>query len=160
MSAIAVFHKLPRSKIPDLEDAAKPRKRLFRRAEDRYFEFLAENSQKLSDYPWSGYVYGTLLPFLDEKGVHLMQSGFDELGGGLTEARNATHFIFTCDHKNDYLSALNPSNFSRDELRIYYEEFNEEEWPQAGEAMMDAVVTLRNNLERVDGDSIIVFGIL
>ena len=159
MSAIAVFHKLARSKIPDLEAAATPRKKLFGRAEDRYFDFLAENPEKLGDYAWSGYVSGTVLPFLDDKGIQLMSSGYDELGGRLTEARNATHFIFTSDHKNAYFDALDPGNFSKDELRTYYEAFNEEGWPQAGDAMMDAVVALRDSLQTVDDESIIVFGV-
>ena len=161
MSAIAEFYKLDKAKAEELRRASKPEKRFLGRPKDRYFEFLKTQAQALREYDWSGYVYATLLPYLDERGMKLMDSGreYDEMSTFLTEARSATHFIFTTDHKERYLNSLKPSNFEKEELRKYYEEFCEEEWPEAGDAMLDGIETLYENLKEVDDDSIIVFAV-
>lgn len=159
MAAVAEFYKLDKSRIPELRESARRRRRLFRSAEDRYFSFLEESAERLKSYDWSGYVYATLLPYLDERNITLMSSEFDDLGAELTELRESTHFILTAEHKNNHLAELDSALFNKEELAKYFEEFNGETWPDAGDAMLNAISVLRDNLEQVDDGSIVIFAI-
>lgn len=159
MSAIADFILVGQNHLKELREAAVPRKGWFGKTKDRYFDVLGSRGTKLTAYDWSGYFFATLLPYLDEKGIHIMKSEFDELSTFLTDARCATTFILTDQHKRDYLTKLDPKDYDKDTLRKYYEEFNETEEPEAGQAMLDAITVLQENLRQLEPSKVIILGI-
>jgi len=159
MSAIATFTMMPAAALPDLRAAAAPKKSLFGKPKDTFAAYLAEHGSEVADYPWSGYVLGTLLVYLEEQGMNLMVGEYDELGTRLCEARGATYFIFTPEHKRALLAQLDPNRFSEEALRDYYNEFNEVEEPDSGRPMLDGIRSFAQSLEALDDSSVIVFGV-
>ncbi|MCS6263119.1 MAG: hypothetical protein H8K11_05120 [Nitrospira sp.] len=159
MSAIASFIKLPKTAIEGLRQVALPRKRLFGTPRDSYLDYLQQHGQEVADYQWSGFVLGTLLPYLDEQHqITLMDSEYDELGKFLTDSRKATHFIFTDAHKRAFLSKLD-GQFSEQAMRDYFCGFNETDEPDAGKWMFDGIQAFRQSLSTLDESSVIIFSI-
>jgi hypothetical protein len=151
MSAIATFIQLPKAALDGLRQAV---------AQGRYRDYLQQQGRTVADYEWSGYILATLLPYLQEvHQIDLMRSEHDDLATFLTERQQATHFIFTDAHRQAYHDRLDPQSFSEEQLRDYYNEFNETEEPDAGQPMLDGIRALRQSLGAVDEGSVIVFSI-
>jgi hypothetical protein len=160
MSATASFFMMPRSAIDGLRKSAVPRKRLFGKPKDTYWKYLRDNGREAARYAWSGYVLGTLLPYLEEHhDIQLMKSEFDELSTYLTNTRGATCFVFTETHKRHYLEKLAPQSYSLESLRDYYDDFNGVHEPVSGRWMLDGIQCLRECLAGLNPDSVIVFSI-
>jgi|SRR5436190_13565548 len=151
MSAIASFIKLPKTSLDELRLAA---------SGGGYHGFLHRSGKEVADYDGSGYIFGTLLPYLDEQHqIDLEHSEHDELGLFLTQTLEATHFIFTYAHRQAYLDKLAPEFFSEERLRDYSNEFNETDEPESGRAMVDGVRVLQQSLSTLDESSVILFSI-
>ena len=158
MSAIARFIKLPKTALYGLDSVAAPRKRLFGSPRDTYHDYLGQHGEEVADYKWSGYVLATLLPYLEERHqIDLMKSEYDPLASSLTEARGAAHFILTNALKSKYLDKLVSLSVSEEEVRDYYNEFNETRESESGKPMLDGLQAFRQALARVDDSSVIVF---
>src|SRR4051794_35832947 len=71
-------------------------------------------------FDWSGYYFVVLLTCLDEQGVDLMDEERDAAASALGE----TTFVFTPAHRA-HLGRLDPGDDAEDDLRRYFEEFNE-----------------------------------
>jgi|SRR5689334_12301445 len=158
MSAIASFVQLPTSALGGLRTSAVPKKTFFGSTQDKYEDYLRQHGRSVAEYPWSGYVLATLLVFLQQRGIDLMHSEYDDLATFLTNSRRATHFIFTHAHRLAYLDQLTNS-FSEVELRDYYNQFNGVAELDAGKPMRDGVATIRDSLASIDKDSVVLFGI-
>ncbi|SRR6266542_3282612 len=158
MSAIASFIQLPTSALGGLRSAAVPKKTFFGSTLDKYDQYLQQNGRPVAEYPWSGYVLATLLVFLQQRGIDLMHSEQDDLATFITNARRATHFIFTDAHRLGYLDELSNS-FSEAELRDYYNQFNGTAEPDAGKPMLDGVTAIHDSLASIDKDSVVLFSI-
>ena len=159
MSAIASFVLVPKSALAELRAAATPLKGWFGKPKDAYPAVLRGAGKEASRYGWSGYVLATLLPYLAERHVDLMESEYGELADYLTKVRGSTHFIFTEKHKQSHLYSLSPDSYSERELRDYYNRFNETNEPEAGKPMLDGIRALQQSLASVDQDSVVVFSI-
>lgn len=150
MSAIASFIKIPGSSLGRLREAADG-------AGDDYNALLAEGVA-VAEYRWSGYVLGTLLPYLRETHqIDLMHSEHADLSKLLTETTGATHFILTPAQRAAYLDKLAPELFSETEMRDYFNDFNETNEQDIGKAMLDGIAAFRQSLSQLDDASIIVF---
>jgi hypothetical protein len=158
MSAIASFIQLPTSALAGLRTVAVPKKTFFGSTRDKYGEYLQQNGRPVAEYPWSGYVLATLLTYLDARGIGLMNSEHGELSTFLTNARGATHFVFTHDQKLAYLDKLS-GPFSQDELRDYYNEFNDAAEADSGKPMLDGITAFRDTLAAIEKDSVVLFSI-
>lgn len=151
MSAIASFILLPKTDLDGLRQAS---------TEGNYHNYLEQHGREVAEYEWSGYVLATLLPYLEEQHqIDLMRSEHDALARFLSERQQATHFIFTGAHRHPFLDRLDPSAFSTEALRDYYNEFNEENEPDVGRPMLDGIRALHQSLSALDEDSVIVFSI-
>jgi hypothetical protein len=149
MSAIALFIKIPKAALAGLRESARS---------GSPYEYLKRNGHEVSVYRWSGYVLVTLLPYLEEKfQIDLMKSEYQDLSMLLTEATDATHFIFTPTHKEAFLNRLDPAQFSEDEMRQYFNEFNATNEQQIGQAMLDGIRCIRESLGQIDEESVVVF---
>lgn len=150
MSQIAEFFVVDRDRLPALVEAAKPKRKLLGKAKSTFPEALRANARELDGLEeWSGYYFIVLHAYLDENGVPLMDSEFDEVANALSELQGASTFIFTSAHKS-YLPQLAPEAHNTEELRRYFEEFNECEVPDAGTAMQSALATLRRHIGGLD----------
>ncbi len=157
MSAIASFIKLPKSALDGLRDAAIPKKRFFGAPRDTFHDYLSKHGTEVAEYPWSGYVLATLLPYLQEQHqIDLMRSEQDALSKYLSETRSATVFIFTPAHRTAYADKLG-AEFSEQSLRDSYNEFNASSEPDAGKPMLDGIRTIRQSLSALDESSVIIF---
>jgi hypothetical protein len=150
MSAIASFIKIPSSSLGRLREAADG-------AGDDYNALLAEGVA-VAEYSGSGYVLGTVLPYLKEQHqIDLMHSEHADLGKLLTESTGATHFILTPAQRAAYLDKLGPALFSETEMRDYFNEFYETNENDVGKTMLDGIAAFRQSLSQLDDASIIVF---
>jgi len=159
MSSIASFILIPKSAIHSLRDSAIPRKNWLGKTKDTYHDFLAQYGREVAKYEWPGFVLATLLVYLQNQRIDLMDSDYDELSNYLTENRGTTHFVFTEAHKQAHLARLVPESFSEAQLRDYYNEFNETAEPEAGKPMLDGVRAIRQSLQSLDEESVVVFSI-
>jgi len=145
MSALASFIKLPATAAEDLRVD--------------YDQCIEGQGQEVADYGLSGYVFATLLPYLQEHDIDLTHSSYDALAAYLGKSREATVFIFTPAHKDAFLTKLCPAQFSEEELRDYFNEFNACCEQEIGRAMLDGVASLQDSLASLDADPIILFTI-
>jgi hypothetical protein len=117
MSAVASFIKPPKSALVGFRQSAVPKKRFLRPPLDTFYDFLRQHGSEVGEFDGSGYVFATLPPYLDEEhAIQLMDCEYAEL---VSEARGATHFIFTAAHKDAYLAKL-AGPFSEQSARDYY----------------------------------------
>jgi hypothetical protein len=152
VSAIALFVKFPKSELARLKAAAAG-------GED-FTSILTAYGKEVADYHWSGYVLGTLLPYLQEKRqIDLMKSEHDDVANVLTEISGGTHFVLVPSQRTSYIDLLKPELFSEAELRDYFNAFNETHERDIGKAMQDGVVAFRQALSQLDEDSVVVFSI-
>jgi hypothetical protein len=159
MSAIASFILLPKSALPELRDAAVPKKGIFGGVKDRFHDFLRTRGREAASYGWSGYVLATVLPFLEERQVNLMKSEHDDLSSHLSQQRKNTCFIFTPEHKRAYLTLLSPGSYSEAELRDYCNEFTGSSEAEAGKPMLDGIRAIHDSLRQLDDESVILLHI-
>jgi hypothetical protein len=148
MSAVASFTKLPKTSLDGLRQAT---------AQGGFDRYLQQHGKSVADYEWSGYILATLLPYLDEQQIQLMNSEHEELASFLSQTLQATCFVFTDAHRQAYVGKLSPESFSAQKLGDYYNEFNATAEPDAGQPMLDGIRALRQSLSALDGDSVIVF---
>lgn len=142
MSAIAEFIRLPTSSVEQLRFT---------------YDDTMESGEPVAEYDYSGYVLGTLLPFLDNRDIKLGRSLYNSLINELSEERGISLFILTPAHRNAYLARLSPEQFSVAELQAFYNRFNScAEGPEVGEAMLAGVVAFRESLASLNDDSVVV----
>jgi hypothetical protein len=160
MSAIASFLLFPKSRFAELRDAAVPKKRWFGGAKDEFYDFLQQHSREVVDYSWSGYVIAVVLPFLDEqRGVDLGKSAHDDLASYLIEKRGGSWVVLTADHKRTHLAKFAPEEFSSEEVRNFYNAFNETQEDEIGEAMLDGIRAVHESLRAADDEHIVLLHI-
>jgi len=99
------------------------------------------------EYGWSGSVLTTLLSYLDEQGIDLLQSDRAEAGSA---------FVVTSAHREQHLAYLDPSEFDGAMLRRYYEESTETPADGVEYAMLDGIAFLRDTLAPLDSATVAV----
>ena len=159
MSAIASFRLLPKSSLSGLRKAAVPTW-FGGKAQDNFWPYLSAHGRELMQYKWSGYILGTLLPYLEQTwAINFGNPDFEGLGTFLSNVRESPAYILTDAHRRAYAEDLDPSSYSEDELRAYFEAFNETTNAESGRAMLDGIVVLQANLSQVNQDSVILLTI-
>lgn len=159
MSAIASFIRIPKAALHGLRAAATPRKKLFGGVRCDFPEYLRKHGEEDVNYPWSGWVFNTLLVYLQEvHQIDLVHSEYDELSAFLAQSVGGTHLFLTPAHRQAYLTKLE-SEFESSALCDYYDKFNEANEDGAGEPMLDGIRALRECLRKLDHESVVVFSI-
>jgi hypothetical protein len=159
VSAIASFIQVSKSALGGLRGAAIPKKTWLGKRKDTYWDYLKQYGRETAQYEWSGYVFTTLLPYLEGRKIDLMHSEYDELSKYLSQTRGATTFILTEAHKQAYLSQLAPDSYSEAELRDYFNEFTESSDLEGGKPMLDGIRAIHRSLQALNANSVIVFSI-
>ena len=117
MSLLAQFFVLGRDNLPDLVEAATPKRKLFGKGRTTFPETFQTTARELDTFDWSGYHFAVLLPYLEQ---------------------------------------LRPDVHSEDELCRFFEEFNEYEDPDAGQAMQAALAGLHRHIGDLDDSSVLL----
>ena len=145
-SAIGQSFVISEPALSIVRAAARQRKRILRGTANEFREVLGRETITRIEYGWSGDVLATLLPYLDEQGIDLMHSDHDEVASTLSQARAGSVLVLTSDHRERYLSRLDPSEFDGAVLRRYYEEYNETAAEGIDYAMLDGIAFFRDTL--------------
>jgi hypothetical protein len=161
MSAIGSFTLVANAALRGLRDAAVPRKRSwFQRPQDTFHDYLQEHGREIAVLQISGWVLHTALDYLRERHqIDLMHSEHDELARYLSEERGASYFVLTPAQSAGYIQRLDPKDFGEDELRAYFNEFYEDDQPDAGKWMLECIRVLRDSLRQLEPDSVILLAI-
>ena len=157
MSAIASFYLIDTSKLDDLKHHAEiiVKKGLFsKKVTDNYWAYLANNATELKSLDGSGYVYANLLVFLqEEKNIDLLTNKYDETSKELVDKRGSSHFLFSYQQKNAFLTQLDPSLFSLTEIQKFNQDFSEEGDEETAALTLEAIRLLHDNLSKVKSDN-------
>jgi hypothetical protein len=86
-----------------------------------------------------------------------MESEHNALSEALSKACGATHFILTNAHRIRSLDKLDGLSLTEEDLRDYYNEFNQAHEPDVGKPMLDGVKAFRQALGRLDESSVLIF---
>jgi hypothetical protein len=160
MSAIAIFRIIETEKLEDLKEAAeiKIKKGFFSKTVTDNFEiFLESNSTKLSDFQWSGYIFGNLLFFLKEqKNIDLLSSEFDSICNWIAEKRKVSVMIFTYKHKVAFYEKLSSEKLTNEELLEFNKEFSEDEDSELAVAKKAGIDAIMKSLEELKDESKVV----
>jgi hypothetical protein len=133
------------SALQTLQAAAGAPKRDDRGATE-FWDVLRRETITRAEYSWSGHVLATLLRYLDEHGIDLMHSDHDQVASTISQTRESSVFVLTSDHRERYLTRLDPSAFDGAVLRSCYEEFNELAAEGVDYAMLDGIAFCRDTL--------------
>ncbi|WP_152270727.1 hypothetical protein [Agriterribacter humi] len=157
MSATASFYLLDTSKLDDLKNNAEiiVKKSLFnKKVIDNYWDYLANNATELKSLNGSGYVYANLLVYLqEEKNIDLLTNQYDDISKELVDKRGSSHFLFTNNQRNSFLTQLDPDLFTLTEIQKFNQEFSEEGDEETARLTLDAIKLLHDNLKSVQNDS-------
>jgi hypothetical protein len=157
VSALGQTFVIPESSLASVAAAAKPRKRLLGGPVDEFWDVLRRESSDRIEYGWDGYVLATLLPYLAEQGIDLMNSEHDQAGTEISMSRDATAFVLTPVHREKYLLRLDPDRFDEATLQRYYEGFNQTDGTGVGPAMLDGIGFFRDGLAALNGSTVGLF---
>jgi hypothetical protein len=155
-SATGQSFVISESALPIVQAVAGPRKRILSGTSDQFWDVLGRETITRIEYGWSGYVLATLLPYLDEQGIDLMQSDHDQPALVLSQTRADPAFVLTSDHRERYLARLDPIEFDGAVLRRYYEEFNETAAEGVDAAMLDGIAFFRDTLTPLESEIVAV----
>ena len=165
MSAIASTYLIPTAIIPELRKMAgvtpKVKRGFFggaKEVEDPFWDWFYSSTTKVSEFDQSGFIYNTLLAYLEEKkGIDLFKLELNDVSDFLTEKRPYLMILITSNDAAKLVDRLNPVDFSTDELVAYYRELNEEDPPYPPEAFNRAIGMLQESLKRVQDKHALVF---
>ena len=155
-SATGQSFVISESALPIVQAVAGPRKRILSGTSDQFWDVLGRETITRIEYGWSGYVLATLLPYLDEQGIDLMQSDHDQPALVLSQTRADPAFVLTSDHRERYLARLDPIAFDGAVLRRYYEEFNETAAEGVDAAMLDGIAFFRDTVAPLESEIVAV----
>lgn len=160
MSAVADFRLIDTSKLIELRDHAeiKIEKKLFsKKTIDNYWDYLNSNSKELKTFEYSGYIFADLLIFLVEnKGIDLLKSKYDDLANSIAERRQNSTIILTFDQRQAYLDKLTAEKFSTAELIAFNKDFSENDDPELAKAELEGIKALRESLDQLTSDNQVV----
>ena len=165
MSAIADFRIIKTDKLDALKEASEiiVKKSFFKKTvTDNYWSFLEDNSKKLNDFEWSGYIFCNLLIYLQEnKNIDLLTSEYDSTANWISEKREISLMIFTHNHKKAFLDKLNTKNFSMEELINFNKEFSEDDDFELAEAEIAGINAIKASLEElIDDKEVVILSII
>lgn len=166
MSAIASVHLIDNEKIRDLKKMAgtdvEVKKSLFGKVKetiDPYWEWFRKNTSEVATYDGSGFIYPTLVVYLQEKGIDLLDLEMKDLSDYLTERKGYLVVLFTPAEASNMAPRLEPSLFSGEDMSRYYGEFNETDPPPPVQ-MVEAIAFLHDALLEVGSNQVLIFQVI
>ena len=120
---------------------------------DNYWNYLANKTTELKSFDGSGYIYGNLLVYLEEKQIDLMHNEYDEIAKHLIDKRGSSHFLFTNKQRTTFTNQLDPAKYSLAEVQQFNKEFSEQGDEETARLTLEALPVLRYNLNKVQNDN-------
>jgi hypothetical protein len=119
-----------------------------------------EGAEVVATTTWEPYALLVLSEWLHERGIDLdpptaLEAATNQLG----EAWDVPVFVITEEHARRYRERLARLRPDEAELRAYFEEFNEESLPEAGETMAEWLDIVRRSLETARDGRVVVIPI-
>jgi hypothetical protein len=166
MSAIASVYMIDKGKVEELKKMAgvvpEIRKSLFGKVKetvDPFWEWFQKNTVETASYNGSGFIYPTLIVYLEEKrGVDLMKLEMKDVSDYVSEKRPYLKILITPEEASRLAPKLNPSLFSVEEVMKFFQEFEEKEPPPAVN-IIEAIQMLHDSMLKVGPDQIMVFDV-
>jgi hypothetical protein len=160
MSAIADFRLIESAKLDQLANAAviNIEKGFFsKKVIDNYWNFLDANSKKVTGFGGSGYIFGNLFIYLQEKkGINLLEGKYDQLANELSLKRENSSIILTHSQKQNHLGDLVSDNFNLQEMIEFNKEFSEDEDPDLAKYQMEGIKALAESLRQIPSEEYVV----
>ncbi|KFN41522.1 hypothetical protein N789_14805 [Arenimonas oryziterrae DSM 21050 = YC6267] len=136
--------------IPALVASARPVKRFFLAPKDGFVELLSANALAIPFDAGSGYIFATLLPFLQTQGVDLLGGAWRSIAENIqSERRGLLYFFLTPEHHSALTSSSLIREASADSMAAFYFDFNESDDANAGQEMALALEFLISAASRV-----------
>jgi hypothetical protein len=156
MSAVASFYLINKVQINETVQNAEitVRKSLFwKKTVDNYYNFLEVNATRLPYFDGNGYVFGNVLPYLEEtRGIDFFDSNFTGILQELSDKRGCFHQIITWHHKQEYLEQLKNNAYPLDELEKFNTEFSGEGGIAYAELAASAIKALTGSIEQIGSE--------
>jgi hypothetical protein len=120
----AVAYAVARDEVPKLARKALPD--------------ALDHKKVVASSQWKPYTLVVLLEWLHERGIDLdPPPPFDTAATEIGDRWDVQVLLVTAEHKRRYQQHLQRLTPDSDELRDFYNEFNADNWPEAGAAMAD-----------------------
>jgi hypothetical protein len=156
MSAIASFYLLDSSKLNKLNEKAQvtdPTSIISTGLTDNFYDYLAGNATELKGFEGSGYIYASLLVYLEDvKNIPLMSNEYDEISKELAEKRDCSLLVFTNAQRQSYLTQLNHDLYSLTEIQDFNQDLSGEGDEETARLTLNAIKVLHDNLAEVQND--------
>jgi len=133
MSQIASSFIVPEDRLPSIADLLRGGKF------DAFWTAIRpfETAVKYEEY--SGYVVAVLIAFLNERGINLPLDETNPMVAANANGDVGLIVVANTEQSAAAVTALNNLSVSDDELAVYFEEFSEYSFPEAGRAMRAAI---------------------
>lgn len=116
---------------------------------------VAPHELELPDaFHWSGYFMLYLMLFLDEQGVPVSESRYDQDLTGV----EGVYFLLTTEHRQ-YLPRLDPATFDQSAFGEYLDEMGFADFDEAPVATRETLDLLREQLATLDDDEALLIDI-
>jgi hypothetical protein len=159
MSSVVDFRLIETSKLNQLRDHAeiKVEKKLFsKKVIDNYTNYHHSNSKEIIDFRYSGHIFASLLPYLEEKGIDLANGPYGSIANFISEKRQNYTIILSHHERQAYLDQLSPEKFTMNELVAFNTDFSNDPDPELATAQLAGIRTLHDCLMQLTDDSHVV----
>ena len=153
MSAIASSYKMTEGQLSERLGM------LDRNEHKNFWEFM--RSCQVGTLPYSGYVLGALIPFVQSKGIQFPSARNNPL---LSDSQRKQLGIVACGKAGDYQNVANGLaglQVTDVELRKYYAELYGHDWDEAPATMRQGFAFILQGIESLKSrDELLIFSVL
>ena len=155
MSAVARFIIFDKANINQIADSSKiiTKRKLFKKeVTDNYYPTLEASSELVDEYEGNGYIYGTLLVYLDQvKSIDISSGELDKYSNIISQNRTNSSILFTQEQKEIFNQKVANIDFEGEEFQNFCIEFtgNDSEIKYAKKA----IETLSYSLNKITDNS-------
>lgn len=126
MSQIAEVYLIENFDAAELASATKPQSQLLSASfQNDLNKYLSKNAIRNFDFPHQGHYLVTLLVFLEEHNINLLNSHLDSVANELSKNANTTICIIPGSKKSEFSDRIIKAEFSPSDYDLFCEEFYE-----------------------------------
>lgn len=149
MSSVAQVFVIDQKDFNSIAQASKihVKRKLFKKViTDKYYEVLEGCSSYKECFKGSGYIFGTILVYLENNGIDVFAEEFQAISNEVSENRGNSTIIF---QKNESISQfLEEMNRNIEPLQLFCKEFSSN--PVEHELLPEAISFLKRNIDKLD----------
>ncbi len=157
MSQIAELHLIDQINERELINSVNSRRFFFFGSRCNMLpKYLSSNAVRLSDYKHQGHYVLTLLLFLQDKLIDLLESKLDATAAELTQKSGSSVILISGTKSDQYFDVLKNSHFTEDAFSGFAENFYETKSAEHAIAMKSAFEWVLSGLEIVPNSGALV----